>query len=329
MHRLTLPAAATAGKQLDSKVSSRLRVTAPRFGAAPVGALVPADPPRATDGKLLVYIDCWTLGPEELAKLQEVGVTVDGVELPRARVRGAVDPAALDAVAAFSWVRAVRPVDPAVVRAGSATTEGDAAARADLVRAQGLDGTGVVVGVISDGIDHLQQAQQSGDLPAVTVPAGACRRGSGDEGTALLEIVHDIAPGATLLFAGVADSLGMSEAVECLTAAGADVIVDDLGFFGEPYFEDGPVAATVRAAVQAGVSYHSSAGNEAEQHLEQDFAGSEPPGSLNPDVHDFGGGDNTDAVLVPAGGSLTCILEWNDPFGASATTTISSFSTRT
>src|SRR4029079_18056409 len=97
---------------------------------------------------------------------------VDGVDLPRARVRGAVDPTALDAVAAFSWVRAVRPIDPAGVRVGSATTEGDTAARADLVRAQGLDGTGVVVGVISDGIDNLQEAQASRDLPNVTVPTG-------------------------------------------------------------------------------------------------------------------------------------------------------------
>ena len=54
VHRLTLPAAATAGKKLDSKVSSRLRVAAPRFGAAPVGALVPADPSRSADGKLQV-----------------------------------------------------------------------------------------------------------------------------------------------------------------------------------------------------------------------------------------------------------------------------------
>jgi hypothetical protein len=60
----------------------------------------------------------------------------------------------------------------------------------------------VVVGVISDGIDHMADAQLSGDLPNVTVPSGGCRRGSGDEGTALLEIVHDVAPGAQLLFAG-------------------------------------------------------------------------------------------------------------------------------
>src|SRR5262249_34561825 len=86
-------------------------------------------------------------------------------------------------------------------------------------------------------------------------------------------------------------------------------------FFAEPYFQDGPVAAAVREAVQAGVSYHSSAGNEARQHLEQDFVAT--PSST---LHDFGGGagDNTNSVVVPPGSTLTCVLQWNDPFGASA-----------
>ena len=177
-------------------MSSRLRA-AERWVGPLAGALVPADPPRSPEGKLQVYVDCSPLGAEQLAALEQAGVTIDGVDTDRGRVRGSIDPAALDQVAEFSWVRAVRPVDRAVVRAGSATTEGDAAARADLVRAQGLDGSGVVVGVISDGIDNLREAQQSGDLPDVAVPNdGRCPRGSGDEGTALLEIVHDVAPGA-------------------------------------------------------------------------------------------------------------------------------------
>src|SRR5262249_27341451 len=148
-------------------------------------------------------------GPEQVDALQRVGLTVDGVDFDSGRVRGSLDAGALDQVAEFSWVRAVRPVDRAVVRAGRATTEGDAAAQADLVRAQGVDGSGVVVGVISDGIDHVRAAQQSADLPNVTVPSGGCRPGSGDEGTALLEIVHDVAPGAQLLFAGPTDSFEM------------------------------------------------------------------------------------------------------------------------
>jgi len=312
--RLTRPRLEHGSEKAHGKVSRRLRGAEGRGGPL-AGPLVPADPPLSPDGKLLVYVDCSPLGPEQVDALQRVGLTVDGVDFDSGRVRGSIDAGALDQVAEFSWVRAVRPVDRAVVRAGRATTEGDAAAQADLVRAQGLDGSGVVVGVISDGIDHVREAQQSADLPNVTVPSGGCRPGSGDEGTALLEIVHDVAPGAQLLFAGPTDSFEMVQAVQCLTAAGADVIVDDLGFFGEPYFQDGPVAAAVRSAVQAGVSYHSSAGNEAQQHLEQDFVA-----TPNSTLHDFAGGagDNTNSVVVPAGGTLTCILQWNDPFGASA-----------
>jgi subtilisin family serine protease len=314
LDRLARSDLAGGSKKADGKVKSRLRASEGWMGPL-AGPFVPAAPPRSAEGKLEVYVDCSPLGAEQLAALAQAGMTVDGVETERGRVRGRVDPAALDRVAEFAWVHAVRPVDRAVVRVGSATTEGDAAARADLVRTQGLDGSGVVVGVISDGIDHLRDAQQSGDLSDVAVPNGGCQRGTGDEGTALLEIVHDVAPGARLLFAGPADSFEMVEAVQCLTAAGANVIVDDLGFFGEPYFEDGPVAAAVRAAVQAGVSYHSSAGNEAEEHLEQDFVA-----TPNSTLHDFtgGAGDNTNTVVVPPGGTLTCILQWNDPFGGSA-----------
>lgn len=312
--RLTRPNAGAVIQKADRKVSSWLRA-AEGAGRPLAGPLVPAGPPRSPDGKLQVYVDCAPLGAEQVDALERTGLAVDGVDFDRGRVRGNIDAALLDRVAEFSWVHAVRPVDRAVVRAGSVTTEGDAAAQAELVRSQGLDGSGVIVGVISDGVDHARDAQQSGDLPAVTVPGGGCRPGSGDEGTALLEIVHDVAPGAQLLFAGPSDSFEMVQAVQCLTAAGADVIVDDLGFFGEPYFEDGPVAAAVRTAVQTGVSYHSSAGNEAQQHLEQDFVAT--PGST---LHDFAGGagDNTETLAVPPGGTVTCILQWNDPFGGSA-----------
>ena len=312
--RLTRPDAGAVSQKADRKVSSWLR--AAKGGRRPLaGPLVPADPPRSPDGKLQVYVDCSPLGAEQVDALERTGLAVDGVDSDRGRVRGSIDAALLDRVAEFSWVHAVRPVDRAVVRAGSVTTEGDAAAQADLVRSPGLDGSGVIVGVISDGVDHARDAQQSGDLPAVAVPGGGCRPGSGDEGTALLEIVHDVAPGAQLLFAGPSDSFEMVQAVQCLTAAGADVIVDDLGFFGEPYFQDGPVAAAVRTAVREGVSYHTSAGNEAQQHLEQDFVA-----TPNSTLHDFAGGagDNTETLVVPPGGTVTCILQWNDPFGGSA-----------
>ena len=298
------------------KVSTRLRD--PLSSGPLSGGLVAAPPPTRADGRRHVYLDCSPLGPTQLATLAQVGVAIERADMASGRVQAWVEGDSLDALAAFSWVRAVRAIDPAVVRSGSVTTEGDRAARSDVLRGGGPAGAGVVVGVISDGIDHLADAQATNDLPAdVAVPSDPrCRRGSGDEGTALLEIVHDVAPGARLLFSGPSSSVEMADAVACLVDAGANVIVDDLGFFGEPYFEDGPVAQAVAAAVAAGVSYHSSAGNEAESHVEQNFI---PVGGGN-GAHDFaqGGKDAFDEMIVPAGATLTCILEWNDPFGASS-----------
>ena len=204
--------AARASNPKQGKISSRL-LPPPTVGPL-VGGLVAAPPPLAADGSLHVYLDCSPLGSAELQKLQQAGVWIERIEMAHGRVQARVDASALETLAGFSWVHAIRTVDRAVVRAGSVTTEGDAASRADVLRAQGLDGSGVVVGVISDGIDSLQAAQATNDLPDVVVPNDSrCQKGAGDEGTALLEIVHDVAPGAKLLFSGPASSLDMIDAV--------------------------------------------------------------------------------------------------------------------
>src|SRR5262250_1611699 len=306
-----------AARGSNAKIESRLL---PPRGAGPsASGLVAAPPPLEADGTLHVYLDCSPLGANELTTLQQAGARIERIHWARGLVQARVDPSALDTLAGFWWVHAIRSADRAVVRSGRVTTEGDAASRADILRAGGVNGNGVVVGVISDGIDSVADAQATQDLPPdVTVPNDSrCQKGSGDEGTALLEIVHDVAPGAKLLFSGPSTSLDMVDAVQCLTDAGANVIVDDLGFFAEPYFEDGPVADAVSAAVTAGVSYHSSAGNAAQAHVEEDFFPA--PGS-NGQVHDWaaGAGDAFNGVVVPARGTLTCILQWNDPFGAAA-----------
>ena len=68
-----------------------------------------------------------------------------------------------------------------------------------VVTTLGYTGAGVKVGVISNGVASLPVVQASGDLGAVKVLPG--QAGSGDEGTAMLEIVHDLAPGAQLFYA--------------------------------------------------------------------------------------------------------------------------------
>jgi subtilisin family serine protease len=299
-----------AQRKIDRRLHS---LTWPALRTARRGPLVPyenvADPAR-------VYVRVGEAAGDAARRLRDMGATVELADQARGRLQAVVSGARLRALADEPWVVSIRPAERGRPRTGTVTSEGDAASHADMVRALGYDGTGVTVAVISDGIDHASSAVASGDLPTVTVPAApGCTPGSGDEGTALLEIVHDLAPGAPLLFSGGgASGLAFANAVGCLQAAGARVIVDDLGFFDEPYFEDGPVALAVRAAVDAGVSYHTAAGNDAQAHVEQPFRAS------TNDFHDFNGGpvDQADDMVVPPGGTAICVLQWNDPFGGSA-----------
>ena len=80
------------------------------------------------------------------------------------------------------------------------TSEGDIAHGAAEARERfGVDGTGIGIGVLSDGIGTLVDRQATGDLPAsVTVLPGQAGVEGHREGTAMLEIVHDLAPGAHL-----------------------------------------------------------------------------------------------------------------------------------
>ncbi len=110
------------------------------------------------------------------------------------------------------------------------------------------------------------------DLPttAQNPPAGGAivlEDGTGnDEGRAMLQIVHDVAPGATLLFHAAATANEIEEAILDLAdprQGNADVIVDDLSYRYAPMFMDGPIAQAVDEAVDSGVSYFTSAGNYA------------------------------------------------------------------
>src|SRR5262249_50706949 len=150
---------------------------------------------------------------------------------------------------------------------GSLDSEGDVAHRADQVRALGVNGNGVRIGVLSDSVRFLAQSQGTGDLPAVvTVLAGQDGITGTDtgEGTAMLEIIHDLAPGAQLFFAtGFGGPANMAANIQALAANpnNCDIIVDDLTYFNEGVFQDDVIARAVNTVTAAGVVYFSSAGH--------------------------------------------------------------------
>src|SRR5262249_48166273 len=153
--------------------------------------------------------------------------------------------------------------------------------RADVARSSfNVDGTGVKVGVLSDSFNCTNSPAggaptdvASGDLSTVTVvqEISSCT-GATDEGRAMLQIVHDVAPGASLAFASAFNGeAAFANNIKALKNAGAKVIVDDVFYYDEPMFQDGIVAQAVDNVVAGGAAYFSAAGNEARQSYQSSF----------------------------------------------------------
>jgi len=262
-------------------------------------------------GKIHTYIRVYTFGSAERVQLEAFGVNIEVVNEEYGIIQAWVPFDMVDAVAQLSFVKRVEPPSYATTMTGSETTEGDAVLRAVNLRGLGFDGTGIRVGVISDGVDNMAAAQGTGDLPAtITIQTYA---GSNDEGTAMLEIVHDLAPGAELGFCGPSTSVEMVTCVNNLAGAfGADIIVDDLGFFGEPFFQDGPVANAVAGVVASGVFYTTSAGNQAQEHYQGGYVDS---GDGN-QSHLISAGNNE--FTVSSTGNARVFLQWSNSFDGTA-----------
>ncbi len=218
----------------------------------------------------------------------------------------------------------------ATTHAGLVTSQGDHAMRSDVARsASGADGSGVKVGVLSDSFNCKGGAATdvaTGDLSPVTVvqEISSCS-GADDEGRAMLQIVHDVAPGASLAFASAFNGMASFAAnIHALQSAGAKVIVDDVIYFAEPMFQDGIIAQAVDDVVASGAAYFSAAGNEARQSYESVFrpgsffaAGSfGTPNFFGGTAHNFNpsGTDHFQSITIPAHGSVTFIFQWDSPF---------------
>ena len=156
------------------------------------------------------------------------------------------------------------------------------------------------------------------------------QEGRGDEGTAVLEIVHDLAPGAELYFAtGDGGQAQVAANIEALCEAGADIIVDDVGYLLEAAFQDDVFAQGVNAATSDGCFYFSAGGNDGNLNdgtsgvWEGDYSAGSPltvEGETAGVRHDFGGGMEGNLLRRRGifGYSGPIVLQWADPLGASS-----------
>jgi len=320
----------------------------------------------------LVLIDAVTVGDPQQLKAALVALGLQRPSVYSNDVGGWLPVSQLGAATARAEVHSIRAA-MARTRAGAVTSQGDYVQHSAALRSSNLlTGAGVTVGVLSDSFDcyavyaannvaasgaagyasngFLATAAtdvSTGDLPSNVNVLEEAEAGNGgclnygapsqlpfsDEGRAMLQIVHDVAPGASLAFytgdnseADFANGIGVLAAPVSAGGAGAKVIADDLGYFDEPFFQDGIVAQAVDAVEANGVAYFSAAGNNgtlAYDNIAPSFATSAPSGAPNAGElllnFDASGATTTASLpvtiasLVP-GEFVSIVVEWDQPY---------------
>jgi subtilisin family serine protease len=186
---------------------------------------------------------------------------------------------------------------------------------ADTWQSASTSGSGVEVGVIDLGFDGYAQAKVLGELPLETKTADFCPPGqfdaSGSEhGTAVAEIVHDVAPAANLHLICIGSLYGLSQAEQYAKDQNLDILVESLGSHGYSRGDgtDDPESALAADARAHGILWIASAGNEGQRHWSGTFSDDDADGWLN-----FSTADNWNSVGYVLPGEEICVdLKWDD-----------------
>jgi len=289
---------------------------------------------KRVDSRQMIQVDIKGEVTESLLRrIASIGGTVDNQVAAYRHVRATVPVTMVESIAQLPEVTAVREADQPVTNAGALTSQGYVSHTAKkVVEELHIDGSGVKVGVLSDSASPARVAalKASDDLPQdVTVLPGQDGGNLKDEGCAMMEIVHDLAPGAKLFFATAVGGEGVMAAnIAALAAAGCTIIVDDITYPLEGAFQDGPIAQAVNAFAAGGGLYFSSAANSGNLTKgtsgtwEGDFLdGGTADAALalqdTGSFHNFGTAASPLLFDTLTAESDLITLQWSDPLGAS------------
>ena len=196
-----------------------------------------------------------------------------------------------------------------------ATSEGVGYSRAEPWHEAGWIGTGTKVAVVDGGFAGYA-GKVGSELPAgTTTDFSRCNGlpGASEHGTAVAEIVHDMAPGAELLLVCIEDDVDFVNRMAAMQAAGVDIVNGSFGFSltgrGDGSGGPGTVARAVADLRAQGILYVAAAGNYGQHHFHTAAVGDAPV----PDNGDFVNISPDDALLfhMPAGGIATIAVSWD------------------
>ncbi len=214
--------------------------------------------------------------------LKQFGMTVIATNATNHIVEGYVPISSLPQIASEAQTVSASPIyKPIAYSQGVAANQAAVTLGTNTATTQyGVTGAGVPIGVISTSFNHgTPDAQQSsfatGDLPTNVQVVDDSSTATDDEGRGMLENIYDIAPGSPLAFAtGDNGQAAFANNIGALASQANDkVIVDDLGYVNDPYFQDGVISQAINSYVASGGIYVSAAGNQADSGYLSNFRG--------------------------------------------------------
>ena len=224
---------------------------------------------------------------------------------------------ALRSLAASSAVQYVAQVPEPVALATAG--EGPAATGAATWHTAGVDGSGVKVAIVDLGFTGLAASQARGDIPDTAIDHNECAAGldgNTDHGTAVAEIVHEMAPGAQLYLACIDSPAALNAAKDFLVGEDVSIANFSVAFFnsarGDGSGAAGSPDAIVADAASNGMLWVDSAGNAAQTHYQGTFA----DGANVDKFHEFGSGDQANEVVIGSGQTGCVFLRWDEWPGA-------------
>lgn len=204
-----------------------------------------------------------------------------------------------------------------------------------------LDGEGITIGVISDslartsdvrdsdtspaicqsGILTNSKPQKSGDLPAsiriladsATLVPDTCDSSVVDEGAAMAELIHDIAPKADIIFHTAGNStLEFALAIDRLCVL-SDIVVDDIAFLNQLRYQDDIVAQAAAGCVAMGKHYFTAVGNDGDSGYQFNYQNVQSSDVGNVELHRWSNGEEVLGITLDPGENITVLMHWNQP----------------
>lgn len=229
-------------------------------------------------------------------------------------VQALVPASSLERLAASSDVSLVRP--PLLHVPAAATGQEIAASGADIYQAAGVTGRGVKIAVLDVGFAGERAAVASGDLPQTTsLNANGCKDSTASShGTAVAEIVHEMAPDAELFLVCVDSEVTLGKAVDWVINQGIPVINHSVTWLSggrgdgvHNRLDRISPDDLAKKAFDNGVLWVGAAGNFGQSHWSGTFA------DLNGDGwENFSGSDEGNDLTIRRGERVCASLVWDD-----------------